>query len=155
MNTTIGPPRPADSDRLADMFFADMVDLGESPSQDRMRRLAHEAIEAHGRDAVVLLARDDGGVAVGALYGVLRPSLKCGGRSIWVEELYVVPAARQHGIGHRLVEALIAWAEEHEVLAIELEAYRMNTAASILYRSHGFDRLPRERYSYRLETSQE
>lgn len=155
MNIRIQPPEPSDAARLADMFFADMVDLGESPNQAAMRSLAEQAIASHGDSAVVLLAKSDDDVTVGAVYAVQRPSLKCGGSSVWVEELYVLPGFRQHGIGHKLVDALIGWCEENDVLAIELEAYRMNTAASILYRSHGFNRLPRERYSYRLAENEE
>jgi ribosomal protein S18 acetylase RimI-like enzyme len=150
MTFRIEPPKAEDAPRLADMFYADMVDLGESPNQESMRKLAEDAIAQHGDSSLCLLARNEKDVAVGAVYGIVRPSLKCGGPSIWVEELYVLPGFRQSGIGNMLVEALLDWCESNEVLAVELEAYRMNTAASILYRSHGFDRLPRERYSYRL-----
>ena len=47
-----------------------------------------------------------------------------------------------------LVERLVVWAHERGFAGVELEAYRMNTAASVLYRSLDFRRIARERYSY-------
>jgi ribosomal protein S18 acetylase RimI-like enzyme len=42
------------------------------------------------------------------------------------------------------------WAEDNEIRGVDLEAYRGNTPASILYRSVGFHRLGRERFYYRI-----
>lgn len=141
--------------RIAGLFYADMVDLGERPEERRLRAVAEEAVQSNGAGSLLRVAEDSDGTIVGVLFGLVRPSLKTGSDSVWVEELYVVPGARRSGIGSILVEDLIDWCSEHGVESIELEAYRMNTAASILYRSHGFRRLPRERYSVRLKDLEE
>jgi ribosomal protein S18 acetylase RimI-like enzyme len=53
-------------------------------------------------------------------------------------------------LGRRLVLHALAWARAEGFVGVELEAYRMNTAASVLYRSLGFRRLARERYACAL-----
>ncbi len=75
-------------------------------------------------------------------------SLKVAGQALWIEELYVRPEFRRRGLGIHLVEYLLDWAEEKGYGGVELEAYRMNTAASLLYRELDFRRLARERYCY-------
>ncbi len=142
----------SDLDRLAAMFLDDMADLGNHPDPARMRDVTRRMLENNGRDNHVLVARD---VTTSDVVGVVLAneflSIKFPGRALWIEELYVAPAGRRRGIGRLLVEVLLEWAKREGVRGIELEAYRMNTAASILYRTIGFRRLARERYTFDLD----
>lgn len=146
--------RPEDADAVATLFFEDMQDLGIDTSLDEMRDVAREVTEvANGLNADVLcwVARlAPGTPAVGVLLANFNWSLKFGGRSLWIDELYVTPSARRRSLGRRLVEALLEYAEAHGIRGIDIEAYQGNTPASILYRSLGFHRLGRERFYYRL-----
>ena len=63
----------------------------------------------------------------------------------------VVAREAVDGVGRELVEQLLDWAHGAGFAGVELEAYRMNTAASILYRSLGFRRVARERYSFHMD----
>jgi GNAT superfamily N-acetyltransferase len=56
-----------------------------------------------------------------------------------LEDLFVREAARGQGLGHALVEAVIALARERGCRRIELDANDNNDAAQALYRSFGFD----------------
>ena len=77
-------------------------------------------------------------------------STKFCGPAFWIETLYVDPTCRRGGVGRHLVTDLLEYAEQNGYHGIDLEAYRMNAPAAYLYRSLGFRRLGRERYSVRL-----
>ena len=77
-------------------------------------------------------------------------STKFCGPAFWIETLYVDPTCRRGGVGRELVTTLLEYAEQNGYQGIDLEAYRMNAPAAYLYRSLGFRRLGRERYSVRI-----
>ncbi|MEU5208690.1 GNAT family N-acetyltransferase [Streptomyces sp. NPDC020742] len=52
--------------------------------------------------------------------------------------LWVGTAARGRGVGDRLVEAVLAWAEQARAQAVRLAVTPVNTHATALYRRHGF-----------------
>ncbi len=108
------------------------------------------ATAAIADERIVVRVARQAGKTVGVLLANEMLSIKFPGRALWIEELYVAPEARRQGLGRILVEDLLDWALKHDYKGVELEAYRMNTAASILYRSVGFSRLARERYSFDL-----
>ena len=148
----IEPATPADKDRITALFFADMVDLGLTPSQTELSRVTSMVFEddRFRNNTVLRVARRDDGLIIGLVMAQPFLSIKFPGEALWIEELYVVPEYRRFGVGRRLVEDLLTWAESAGYRGVDLEAYRMNTAASILYRSLGFRRLARERYSYAI-----
>ena len=137
-----------DIERVAELFLADMADLGQTESAAAMRQVAAAAI---GDDRAHVLVARQAGQTIGVLLANECWSIKFPGRALWIEELYVAPKARRRGLGKTLVEHLLDWALAQGYVGVELEAYRMNTAASILYRSLGFSRLARERYSFDLK----
>lgn len=144
--------RGEDLDRVAQLLYDDMQDLGDKTRLAALRALCEDALAMQGAGVLFLAAREEaGGRVMGVLLAHERLSVRFGGRSLWVEELYVSPEARMGGTGRRLVRAALTWARERGLIGVDLEAYRMNTAASILYRSIGFDRLPRERYAIALD----
>ena len=72
--------------------------------------------------------------------------LEHGGRSAWLEELYVEPAHRDGGIGTALLRAAREAAVAAGARAIDLEVDRDHARAARLYERHGFVPLPRERW---------
>lgn len=157
MTTTsaeIDVPGEDDIERMAILFGEDMAKLGVGVTHDDMVELARYVVDDLGSDSpgcVCWVARDsDTGHAVGVILANFEWSLKFAGKALWIEELYVTPTARRLGLGRRLVEQLLDWAEDNDIKGIDLEAYQGNTPASILYRSLGFHRLGRERFYYRL-----
>ena len=61
----------------------------------------------------------------------------------------VAPAARGRGIGARLLDAAIAYAEAKGCAAMYLEVRESNTRARALYASRGFEEVGRRRRYYR------
>lgn len=101
---------------------------------------------------ILLVARiEAAGQAVGVLTANEFTSVKSGGRSLWIEQLYVHHAVRRRGIGRALVAGLLDLALERGIRGIDLEAYHGNSAAGLLYRSLGFRRLGRERFNFHFD----
>lgn len=144
----IDEPVVGDAARIAEMFSDDMRELGFEPEPDEMLHVVQALIKHDGDDVYLLVARDADGVAIGVVMANRFTSIKYPGPALWIEELYVHPDGRRRGVGTLLVEALLARAQAAGIRGIELEAYRMNTAASVLYRTLGFRRLARERYAF-------
>jgi GNAT superfamily N-acetyltransferase len=97
------------------------------------------------RGAVLAAVR--GGTLVGVACLSYTWTLERGGACAWLDELYVVPPLREHGVGNRLLAAAIAEAEAAGCLAIELEVETSHARAEHLYRRHGFHPLPRRRWT--------
>lgn len=151
----IEAPTSEDIEAVTDLFEEDMSDLGVETSRDDLAEVAGRVVDAMAEDppeCLCWVARDQADQqVVGVVLANFNWSLKFAGRALWIETLYVTPSARRRGIGRGLVEHLLEWAEQHDIRGIDLEAYRGNTPASILYRSLGFHRLGRERFYYRVE----
>src|SRR5438034_644371 len=58
------------------------------------------------RRARILVARGAAGI-IGVAYVSFIWALEHGGLSAWLEELYVIPAERDHGVGRLLLDAVI------------------------------------------------
>jgi GNAT superfamily N-acetyltransferase len=71
----------------------------------------------------LLLAELDG-VAVGILLANQIVSVGKGGYTLWVEELYVVPAARRRLVATAFLEHLLTEGRRRRVRAVELEVHR-------------------------------
>jgi hypothetical protein len=84
-----------------------MVIRVSQPSLEPLYRLRLEFVASHGRDGLPTSEQVVTGIAQGTLVGVLlddqqgyalvRPTTYNGVAVLWVEELYVVPAARKQG----------------------------------------------------------
>jgi len=67
-----------------------------------------------------------------------RPSLYSGALDAYLEELYVVPDRRGHGLGRALLEAAIEHARERGATRMDLNTSTDDVAARALYESAGF-----------------
>jgi len=122
------------------------------PVARRIEKLLRSVIEDDDDTSCCwVAATDEGNAPVGAILVNVYRSIKFGGRSLWIEGLYVAPEFRRRGIGRELVEHVIDWGEERPFLGVDLEAYQTNTPAAVLYRTLGFRRLGRARFSYDYE----
>ena len=91
----------------------------------------------------VWLAELDGQLA-GHLVLTFCHSMEYGGRSAFVDDLFVRPALRRRGVGRALVVRARAICEELGVRAMHLEVARTNGPAQTVYRAVGFDSTDRE-----------
>ena len=91
----------------------------------------------------VWLAELEGRVA-GHLVLTFCYSMEYGGRSAFVEDLFVRPALRNRGVGRALVGHARKICEGLGVRAMHLEVARTNGPAQTVYRAVGFDSTDRE-----------
>jgi GNAT superfamily N-acetyltransferase len=137
--------RQANADDLADLlelmqeFYAE---AGYALNPDRARA-AFLPLLAPGHLGQVWLSELDGQVA-GHVVLTFCYSMEYGGRSAFVDDLFVRPALRNRGVGRALVEQARAICEELGVRAMHLEVARANGPAQAVYRAVGFDSTDRE-----------
>lgn len=92
-------------------------------------RLTDPAVAMHA-----LLAERDG-VPVGFTHLILHPNTAMLGPACFLQDLYVAPEARRAGIGRRLLEAAIAWADGMGAARVTWQTRPGNHAAQALYDS--------------------
>ena len=97
----------------------------------------------------ILVAIRDG-VIVGVAAVTFTRGLEHGGRSAWLEELYVQPPLRNAGIGTALLRAAFDVALAGGAVAMDLEVDAAHGRAAHLYARAGFRALPRTRWVRRL-----
>ncbi len=132
--TAIRRATAADAPAFGRLLHAFNVEFGEStPAADVIAERAAPLIESG--EVTVLLAGDgpDGFAELR-----FRPSLYTGVLDAYLEELYVVPERRGHGIGRALLEAAMEHARERGAAHIDLGTSEDDVAARALYESAGF-----------------
>ena len=77
-------------------------------------------------------------------------SVEYGGRDGFIDDLYLVPAARGRGVGRKLIDFALAQARELGVGTLHLEVETGNDAATRLYRAAGFTETGRRLMRLRL-----
>lgn len=104
-----------------------------------------EKMIAHPALGFVLVAKSDGAI-VGVAYVSLVLSIEHAGNVAWLEELYVLPSRRNHGVGAALVAAVLEKARTDGIAAVELEIDAGHDRVASLYRRSGFQPLSRARW---------
>jgi len=77
-------------------------------------------------------------------------TLEHGGKSAWLDELYVLPEYREKGTGSALIESAIDTLKKEGCSAIDLEVEEDHRRAERLYQRMGFERLKRSRWVKQL-----
>ncbi|HEX4109904.1 MAG TPA: GNAT family N-acetyltransferase [Solirubrobacteraceae bacterium] len=129
---------PEEAETVATLLtaFRDHLDRGR-PSDNAILAGVERLIE--GLDAEFLLAcADDDSPPTGVAQLRFRFSLWEASPDAWLEDVFVLPAARRHGIGTALVTAAVARAGERGSRRIELDVTEDNAPALALYEGIGF-----------------
>jgi GNAT superfamily N-acetyltransferase len=119
------------------------------PAEAQSIRHGIDLALAPGSSAWLWLAELDG-TAVAIFLGNENVSVERGGTVLWVEELYVVPAARRRGVARALLMRAREEALRRGFRGIDLEVVPSQTGALALYRALGFEELHRLRRTLRL-----
>ena len=90
---------------------------------------------------------------IGYLVLTLGYSVEHGGRDGFIDDLYVIDAARGRGVGAAALEFAVAEATELGIRTLHLEAEPENERAIGLYRRRGFKENGRRLMSLRLHTA--
>ena len=130
-----------DAKRATELFVAQLREHDLDIAEEHIAKRVEAAIP----NGTVLVAVKD--AVIGVAWISFAEPLERAGEVAFIEELYVVPAERERGVGGKLVEAAIAIAESRGCVTIELETKRSHARAANLYRRHGFRDLERTHYA--------
>lgn len=136
----------SDVDRVAPLFDAYRQFYGLAPDLTLARWFLRERLSRG--ESVVLLAEGDGG-ALGFVQMYPTFSSLRAARTFVLYDLFVGPAARQHGVGRRLMQAAAEEARARGAVSLVLSTARTNAPAQRLYESLGWVR-DDEFYEYGL-----
>ena len=131
---TIRLATAADAPALGRLLNAFNTEFEEpTPDADVIAERAAPLIES---GEVTVLFAGDGPDGFAQLR--FRPSLYTGALDAYLEELYVVPERRGHGLGRALLEAAMEHARQRGAARIDLGTSEDDVAARALYESAGF-----------------
>ena len=135
--TPVRRASPADAPTFGRLLHAFNVEFGEStPDADVIAERAAPLIE---NGEITVMFAGDGPHGFAQLR--FRPSLYTGALDAHLEELYVVPERRGHGLGRALLDAAMEYARQRGAARIDLGTSEDDTAALALYESTGFTNL--------------
>ena len=146
---TISKLSPAQIDAALELFVVQLKEHGVETDAANVRKVMEKVVsdERHG---FILVATSENGGIVGVALGSSFLGLEHGGESGWLEELYVLPEWRQNGIGARLVEEAIRFAQQRGWRALDLEVEANHLRVVPLYERNGFLPLTRSRFCLKL-----
>lgn len=141
----IRPATPADLDEVTDLLAAQLAEHDIPIARADLEFAADGILRVPERGFVLLALRDGGAAGVACVS--YSWTVERGGMVAWLDELYVVPALREHGIGNALLAEAIVTAGKAGCRTVELEVETSHARAEHLYRRHGFTDMPRRRWT--------
>ena len=137
---------PRATELLRDQLGGHQIELSHDTAEHCVRGLL-----ARPDAGKILVARADGETIGSAILSFLW-TVEHGGAATWLDELYVVPERRGHGVGQRLIDAVVKVAEAAGCHAVDLEVESGHEAVERLYERSGFRRHRRSRWYLPLAT---
>ena len=142
--------RVTDSDRdvAVRLLVAQLVEHHLEAEREGVERGVGLAMTAAESTWLLMAIRDER--AVGIFLANEIVSVEKSGLVLWVEELYVIPAARRSGVAREILHHVAKEARRKGIRSIELEVVRTQAAAFGLYRAMGFKEVDRARMGLEL-----
>ena len=134
----------ADKDVLLDLMQKQFLEH-EIPHSAGILEAAIREMITRDSLGIILVARDDDHV-IGLAAIPFAWTLEHGGKSAWLDELYVLPEHRGAGVGGLLVDSVLVEAEKEGCIAVDLEVEAEHQRVEQLYARKGFRRLDRSRW---------
>ena len=145
---TIARATDTDVADVASLLAVQLDEHGMAMPRDAVERALHGIVTRPERGRV-LVARKDG-LAVGFAVMPFTWTVEFGGLSAWLDELYVIPELREHGLGTKLLLAAMEVVRAEGCIAMDLEVDTDHARVASLYLRNGFRALPRKRFARRL-----
>lgn len=135
MDLSIRPASIRDLEALVPLFEGYRVFYEQAPDPDRSRSFLGERL-ALGDSVIYLAERAGRALGFVQLYPIFS-STRC--RRLWLlNDLFVAPEGRSHGVARALMIAAQRHAEATGACGLELATARSNTPAQRLYQSLGW-----------------
>jgi GNAT superfamily N-acetyltransferase len=135
---------PGDREIVTTLLIAQLREHSIDTPGDAVANAVDGLLADHGR-GFILVARH-GATTMGVACVSFVWTLEHGGKSAWLDELYVVPEERNRGIGKALLAAVLEEVEAAACIAIDLEVDSEHARAEHLYARAGFTPLSRGRW---------
>ncbi|MGD8405154.1 MAG: GNAT family N-acetyltransferase [Anaerolineales bacterium] len=149
--TTIERASLTDQEAILELLQKQFVEHEIEYSSDILSTAIGEMLKREGL-GLFLVARDkDKLIGIAAIS--FAWTLEHGGKSAWLDELYVLPDYREDGIGSALIESAIDELRKQGCAAIDLEVEENHHRAERLYERKGFKRLKRKRWVKQIAQS--
>lgn len=142
--TIIELARPSDRDAILQLLAAQLAEH-DIPLASSSLSNAVDGFFAEPRRGRILVARNDQ-IVIGVAVLSYTWTLERGGQTCWLDELYVQPQWRTHGLGTALVRKAIEITTKDGCIAMELEVESSHERAANLYKREGFLVHTRTRY---------
>ncbi len=134
----VRPVRASEAEELRTIRLAaleaDPTAFGRTHAEELVYDAAHWKMRAAGGETSQTFVAVEAGVFVGLVGGYQTGP----GAAVELVSMWTAPTARGQGIGRRLVDAVLEWAEHGDGPAVELWVTRGNDGAQALYESCGF-----------------
>jgi ribosomal protein S18 acetylase RimI-like enzyme len=147
----IEPAQESHKQKVLDLLEAQMAEHHIEIAPNRILK-AIEGYLGHPDLGFILVARRQEEI-VGIACVSLIWTIEHGGKSSWLEELYVSPEARGTGTGGQLLDEVIKRAKQLQCDAIDLEVESDHQRVEALYQRAGFRKHTRTRWVKSLWTS--
>ena len=141
----IRPATPDDLREVTDLLAAQLAEHDIPIERTDLQFAAEAILRVPERGFILLAVGQDGAVGVACVS--YSWTVERGGRVAWLDELYVAPSMREHGVGNALLGEAIGVAGAAGCRTVELEVETSHARAEHLYRRHGFADLPRRRWT--------
>lgn len=151
MSTTVRIANEQDAQPLTEVMGAQLSELALRHDASRLAATVREIFKAPDRGFFLVAERDER--IIGAAFVSYIWSLEHGGKSAWLEELYVFPQERGQGVGALLLRAVLGEAKNLGCPAIDLEVTEPEggrRTSEALYLRNGFQALSRRRLAKTL-----
>ena len=135
-DVTIRLATSADTRTLVDLMQVFYAEQGYPMDRDKATRTFTMLLDDPVFGKIWLAQRQD--EALGYIILTLGFSMEYGGRDSFVDDLFVIQAARGQGIGSRLLDTLFEECKRLDVKAVHLEVENVNQQAQKLYLARGF-----------------
>jgi GNAT superfamily N-acetyltransferase len=143
---SVAEAAPADCRECAQLLADQLREHDIGSSTEHLERILEDVAGGDTGRGFLMLARADSGKVVGVAYVATILSAEHCGPVAWLEELYVTPDYRHHGIGTALVTSVLERAQKTGIVAVDLEVDTDHKQATSLYQRFGFRRLERSRW---------
>lgn len=140
----VEPATPTDREHIIRLLAAQLAEHDIDLHADNLAHAVDGFFEEPRRGRILVARRQAEIVGVAVLSYTW--TLEHGGKSCWLDELYVQPELRTHGIGTLLLRKAFEITTADGCIAMDLEVESSHARAANLYVREGFQAHTRTRY---------
>ena len=127
-----------DFDGLVTLVQKQMAFIGYQQDREEVVSELQNAMKDESR-SVLFVEYEEEKTAIGFAYGNICSGLENQGDYLWLNELYVDPEYRQHGLGSQLLDYVQDWSRKAGCVYVAMVTHPDNVRAQDLYTQEGFE----------------